>query len=407
MVCDRFLELERLKLKLEATTGKVTKDKQMLVLRGLNFWQYAILAVLAPFLPLYFAGQGYTSSQVGFLMMIGPFVASLVQPIWGYMSDRLRTVKVIIFVLWLVAILCSVGLFYVSSGYVGTLCFVLGLYFFFQPSMPLMDSISVQSATKRGSSYGSLRLFGSIGYTLISLTGGTLLVLFGGINKLPYLLWAVWLVPLLLLFFLKDEPAEGAGITLGALRKLFMDKSFLWFLLLVFLMAVPHRMNDVMLGLYMKDLGASDAMVGWAWALAAIVEVPVFALLGKHLHKVHEFTLIGLVGLVYTLRWFMYYVTDEPWVLLGLQAGAAVTFAVFWLVAMHYVARVLPPELGATGFSLLSMVYLGLAGMTGGLIGGTISDTYGGASMYVFAAFASLLAGVLFLATEVRRRRKA
>jgi PPP family 3-phenylpropionic acid transporter len=165
-------------------------------------------------------------------------------------------------------------------------------------------------------------------------------------------------------------------------------------------------MNDVMLGLYMKDLGASDAMVGWAWALAAAVEIPIFALLGKYLYRIHEYVLIGIVGIIYTLRWFMYYVSDDPWVLLALQAGAAITFAVFWITSMHYVARILPPQLGATGFSLLSMVYLGLAGMTGGIVGGRLSDLFGGASMYLFASIASLVGGLLFLATEWRSRRR-
>ncbi|WP_110934349.1 MFS transporter [Paenibacillus bouchesdurhonensis] len=382
------------------------KDRQMLILRGMNFWQYAILAVLAPFLPLYFANLGYSSSQIGFLMMIGPFVASMIQPFWGYLSDRLQTVKKIMFWLWILAIISSIALFNSGGSYVLTLCFVLAVYFFYQPSMPLLDSISVQSAERRGSSYGSLRLFGSMGYTVVSLSGGLLLAALGGITKLPYLFWAAWVVPLILLLFLRDEPTEGEGMTLKALKELFTNKSFLWFLFLVFVISVPHRMNDVMLGLYMKELGASDAMVGWAWALAAGVEIPVFALLGRYLNRIHEYVLIGIVGLLYTLRWLMYYVSDDPWMLLALQAGAAITFAVFWIVSMHYVARILPPQLGATGFSLLSMVYLGLAGMTGGVIGGRLTDLFGGASMYLFATIVSFIGGILFLATEAVSRRR-
>ncbi|RCX22559.1 PPP family 3-phenylpropionic acid transporter [Fontibacillus phaseoli] len=385
---------------------KSRQDRQMWILRGLNFWQYAILAVLAPFLPLYFADLGYSSSQVGFLMMIGPFAASLIQPFWGYLSDRLRAVKIMIFLLWSLAIASSIGLFNSGTSYALTLCFVLALYFFFQPSMPLLDSISVQSAERRGVAYGSLRLFGSMGYTVVSLSGGVLLAALGGIAKLPYLLWAAWIVPLLLLFFLRDEPAEGEGMSLKSIKELFTNKSFLWFLFMVFIISVPHRMNDVMLGLYMKELGASDSMAGWAWALAAAVEIPVFALIGKYINRIHEYVLIGIVGLVYALRWLMYYLTDDPWVLLALQAGAAVTFAIFWIVSMHYVARILPPQLCATGFSLLSMVYLGLSGMTGGVIGGRLADLFGGESMYLFAVFTSFAGGILFLATEFYSRRR-
>ncbi|WP_091069712.1 MFS transporter [Paenibacillus sp. NFR01] len=386
-------------------SGIVQKDRQILTLRGLNFWLYAVQAVIAPFLPLYFADKGYTSSQIGLLMMIGPFAASLVQPFWGYISDRFRTVKLLIGLLWIMTVVSGFALFHAHT-YALTLVFVLSLYFFFQPSTPLLDSISSRSAARRGASYGSLRLFGSIGYTAISLSAGFLLARMGGISHLSTLFMAAWIVPLILLFFLRDEPSEGEGINLKAFKELILNKSFLWFLLLVFILSVPHRMNDVMLGLYMKDLGASDAMVGWAWALAAAAEIPAFALLGKYLHKVHEFALIGLVAFIYTLRWLMYYVSDDPWVLLLLQAGACITFAVFWLTCMHYVARTLPPQLIATGISLLSMVYLGLAGVSGGIIGGRLSDAFGGASMYLFAVIVSFIAGFLFLGTHMKRRRQ-
>ncbi|XEC95487.1 MFS transporter [Paenibacillus tarimensis] len=383
---------------------KVVKDMQLATLRGLNFSMYAIAAVLGPFLPLYFENQGYSSSQIGFLMMIGPLLAIFMQPVWGYLSDRLRTVKKIIFVLWSLTILSSIGLFN-SGGYALTLCFVLLMFFFYMPSTPLLDSISVVAAERRGATYGSVRLFGSIGFTTVSLTGGIILAMIGGIANISFLLWAAWVLPMLLLLFLRDEPADGERMTLQSLKTLATNKSFLWFLLLVFLISVPHRMNDVMLGLYMKQLGATESMVGWAWALAAGVEIPVFILLYRYLNRVHEFTLIGLVGIIYCVRWFGYTVTDNPWVLLFLQAGAAVTFAVFWISAVHYTVRILPKQLGATGQSLLAMVFLGLSGITGGTVGGWLNDNYGGSSMYMFASIVALLAGIGFLGTEFASRR--
>jgi PPP family 3-phenylpropionic acid transporter len=380
-------------------------DKQLLTLRGLNFWLYATNAVLQPFLPLYFGSKGYTSSQIGFLMNVGPLVAIFAQPFWGYLSDRLHTVKRIILLLWALAIACSVGLF-VSASYGLTLSFVLLMFFFLQPSMPLLDSITVRSVEKRGASYGSVRLFGSLGFTTVSLIGGTVLGLLGGIARIPYLYWATWIVPLLLLIPLRDEPAGGERMSLKTMGQIGRNKAFLWFLVLVLIISVPHRMNDVLLGLYMKQRGASDNMVGWAWALAAIVELPAFALLNRVMRRVHEHSLIGFAALLYSLRWLGYALADDAWTLLALQAGASVTFAVFWIAAVHYTARMLPGHLGATGQSLLAMVFLGLAGIIGGTVGGRLNDAFGGGSMYAFASVTALFAGAGFLATQFAARRR-
>jgi len=386
-------------------TGRMRVDKQLGTLRGLQFWLYAASGVATPYLPLYFAERGYSSSQIGAMLMAGPLIAIFFQPIWGYVSDRMQTVKKVVFVLWMLTILFSVGLF-VSEAYAMTFMFIILMYVFFQPSFPLLDSVTIQAVERRGATYGSIRLFGSLGFTAIAIAGGYLLEAIGGIRHLGYLFWGVWLVPVLLLFRLKDEPVEGERMTLRSIRGIFGNKSFLLFLFLVFLITIPQRMNDAMFGLYMREHGASDSLVGWGFALAAIVELPAFLLLSRYLKRIHEFVLIGIVGILYSIRWLLYAWASEPWQILLLQGGAAVTFAVFWIAAVHYTVRVLPRQLGATGQSLLAMVFLGLAGMTGATIGGWLNDSYGGSSMYYFAAAVSLIGGAGFLAAEYAARIK-
>lgn len=381
-----------------------SRDKQLPALRGLQFWLYAT-NILSPYLPVYFSAKGYTSSQIGTMMMLGPLLAVLFQPFWGYLSDKLGTVKKIIAGLWAMSILSSVGLFQ-SSGYGSTLFFATAVYFFWLPTLPLMDSITIKATEKRGVSYGSIRLFGSVGYMTILIGAGLLFGSLVGIGNLSYLFWALWIPALLLLVRLRDEPTEGERMTLASLKPILHNKSFLWFLLLIFIMSVPHRMHDVMFGLYLRDAGGSDSLVGYSWALHALFEIPAFALLNKYLHKVRELTLLGLVCILYTLRWIGYALATAPWVMVLLQSAATVTYAVFWLTAVYYTVRVLPKQLISTGQSLLSMVYLGLAGMTGGTIGGWLFDHHGGPSIYWFAAAASLLAGCGFLATEFISQRR-
>ncbi|MFC6230476.1 MFS transporter [Paenibacillus allorhizosphaerae] len=381
-------------------------NKQIWTLRGLNFSYYATTAVLMPFLPIYFESRGYSSSQIGLLMMIGPFVTLFAQPFWGYLSDRYHTLKLLIFGLWVMTVLSSVGIFQ-TTGYTFALLFMLLLYFFMQSSVPLLDTMAIKSTAKAKVNYGTVRMFGSLGFTLLAMSTGPLLQALGGLDHIPYLYWTIWILPLGLLLLLKDDKgAGGRRASLTDFGKLLGNKHFLWFLLLVFVLTVPHRMNDVLLGLYLKDLKATDTMVGLAWALAAASEVPTFALLGRYMHKFNELALLGVIGLLYTVRWLLYgYVTD-PFVLLLLQASHCITFAAFWITAVHYAVRLVPMELQSTGQSMLSMVFLGLAGITGGLAGGWVKDHMGGAAMYQLGAGMALVAAVLLLGTHAYYRKK-
>ncbi|WP_282936727.1 MFS transporter [Paenibacillus sp. RC67] len=373
--------------------------KQIWTLRGLNFSYYATTAVLMPFLPIYFGLKGYSSSQIGLLMMFGPFVAIFAQPLWGYLSDRYNTSKLIIGVLWLLTMLSSVGIFY-TSGYVWAFVFMLLLYFFMLSSAPLLDSLTIKATLQEGLSYGSVRMWGSMGYTLIAMTAGIVLTALGGVQHIPMLYWSIWVLPFVLLLFLKDDKGSGSRISFSAFTSVLKNRLFLWFLFLVFILMVPHRMNDGLLVLYLKDLGASDSMAGWAWALAALGEVPTFALLGRIMHRFHELALLGIVAVLYTIRWMLYAWITDPTLLIWLQLTHSVTFAVFWIVAVQYAVRLVPESMRSTGQAMLSAVFLGMAGITGGFVGGYIKDEWGGHAMYIFGAVMTAVASVLILGTH-------
>ncbi|WJH34539.1 MFS transporter [Paenibacillus sp. CC-CFT747] len=186
-------------------------NNQTHLLRGLNFFFFATQSILLPLLPLYFALRGFTNQEIGLFMMIGPFVAVFAQPMWGYLSDRLQSIKWIIFTLWALTIASSFGLFF-AAGYSATLLFVLLLYFFMLPATPLLDSLNIRMAMERGLSYGSIRMWGSVGFLLLAAGTGSLLPLFGGVANIGVMYWLLWIVPMILMLFLKDKPAAGPGL---------------------------------------------------------------------------------------------------------------------------------------------------------------------------------------------------
>lgn len=362
---------------------------------------YATNAILLPYLSIYFKSEGYSDAQIGLLLMAGPFFAIFAQPLWGYLSDRTRKTKRIIFFLWILTILSSIGLF-TAGSYGTTFIFIVMLYIFVIPSTPLLDSIAIKSSLAAGKSYGSVRMWGSAGFACIAITSGFILSRIGGIQHISYIYWSIWVIALLLLMLLKDEGGVSSRLSLVQLKELMKNKEFLWFLVIVFMIMVPHRMNDGLFTLYLQELGGSDKMAGWSWAFATLGEIPAFALFGNYLYRYHETSLLGLVALLYTVRWILYAWIHDPVVLMLLQFSHMVTFGIFWITAVRYAVRLVPDTMRSTGQALLSAVFLGVAGITGGSAGGWIMNRWNGSAAYLCGAGLTFLAALLLFRLRLK-----
>ena len=53
----------------------------------INSFVYIAVAMYSPFLSMYYAQEGLTSSQVGILLTIAPIATVLIQPLWAKRSD--------------------------------------------------------------------------------------------------------------------------------------------------------------------------------------------------------------------------------------------------------------------------------------------------------------------------------
>jgi len=365
-------------------------NKQLWIVKGLCALYYSSNAVLLPYLPLYFSAKGFSASQIGMLMVIGPFVAVFAQPVWGYISDRLQTVKWVVGALWGCGVVSSIGLFYMD-GFPAKLTFVTLLYFFLMPTQPLLDALTIRTAEEAGISYGSIRMWGSLGFAAAAVIVGGLLVTIGGVENLKWIYWGIWVSPFLLICFLKDVKTTVPPVTFRTLTSVMRNGPFLWFLLFVLIMTLPHRMNDFFLGLYMSDLGASEQMVGLAWAIAALAEGFAFGVFYRLLNKVHDLALLGIVSILYVARWVLYGLAGDPTLLLILQASHAVTFAMFWMAAVSHSVRAVPVEMRSTGQAVLSAVFIGLSGLGAGVLGGELQERGGYEAAYYIGA---VLAGI-------------
>ncbi|MFE4142252.1 MFS transporter [Peribacillus sp. YIM B13472] len=367
--------------------------KAIRLLKGFNFLYFGLLAIFIPFLPVYLADQGLRPAQIGFIIGTGGFVTLITQPLWGMISDKTRTIRKVL--LLLIFFSSVIGYFlYDSSSYLQLILFAMLLYFFLMPIDPLTESLNFTMAEKAGISYGSIRTYGALGYAVISLITGYVMSYFGA-NSLAFLFAGIGLISFIISWMMPDAPVSGKPVTLSSLKHFFSNKETLLFLLLVFICAVPARMNDTFLGVYIRELGGSAKLVGLTWFLAAGSEIVVFALSFWWLRKGKEIIIISFAAAFFFIRYFVSAWITDPQLLAYLQVMQLLTFPIFYSAAIQYLYRIVPVEWRATGQTVLALLFFGVSGIIASYIGGAIYGAYGGKTLYLFISSISFI-GMVF-----------
>ncbi|UHA72594.1 MFS transporter [Paenibacillus sp. 481] len=369
-------------------------------LRAFVFTVFMIASIVVSYFPLYYKSLGFNSVQIGLLYSVGPLVSIVSNLFWGVASDKLRTLKKVIIVLLIGYLIISLALSQITS-FAAVSSLLIAFYFFYFPIFPLLDSFAIVTAEAEGKSFISIRVFGSIGFAVSGLVFGFVL---GSIGA-QYSVWvviALGTVSLLLAFRLTDKKAKQTTVKkmeFGGLWKVLKQREVVLFFLFVLLLAIAHRLNEAFLGLALIELGANESLVGLAWMLSAVSEIPIFFLLSAYGDRFKELPLLAFSCLMFTIRFLLLAVLQDPIWMLSTQVLHSVSFGIFFFVAIRYLSRVIPDEYRSTGMAVYTIVWSSIAGLLSGTIGGVLMQAYGKDVVYytstMFALAASLGFGAL------------
>jgi PPP family 3-phenylpropionic acid transporter len=376
------------------------------VLRSFSFVFYMTMALVVSFYPLYFSAEGYTKLQIGAIYSIGPFIGIAANLVWGYASDKFRTVRKVLIVIMFGMLATTVAITQIDS--------IVWLYvamtvfnFFFTPVNGLTDSLTLLTIRRTGKSYASFRMWGSLGFAFSALLFGTVLRAVGVEHTVAITIGTISL-GLAIAFALKDRPGGSGGTTvrLSGFFQVVRQPKLLVFLALIFTMSFAHRTNDGFLALTLKEMGASDTVVGWCWTASALSEIPMFFWLSRNGHRFKELPLLMIAALFYAIRFFLVSIATNPLWIVPIQAMHSVTFGIFLVTALRYIQQLIPDDYRATGQAIYNIVWSCLAGLASGIVGGWVFDGWGAPVMYRVASGAALAACVGFLATSIFQRRR-
>ncbi|MBT2755640.1 MFS transporter [Mesobacillus foraminis] len=368
------------------------------------FFFHSSVTIISSFLPVYFQDKELTGTQIGWLLAIGPFTSLFAQPFWGYMSDKYKTVKNVLLLCLVGLIVSSIVLFQMNSF--ASLIVLCGVFFsFMAPIGALGDSLAQKVSQLADTSFGRIRMWGSIGFAVTSIIGGWILFQIG-IDRLLYVYLIFAFASLVIVLRVSDIESAAKPVSIRGAVKVVSQPRLLLFLFFILFLTIPHRANDSFIGLYIKELGGSESLIGAAWFVGVAVEAFVFLLSAYWMRWFSEITFIIIASGLYGLRWLLFSGADSAMEIIFYQAMHGVTFGIFYLCAFQFVTRLVPDEFRATGQLFFISVFFGLSGIIGSLGGGMIFDQSGGDSMYRILSYAAFAGCIGFITYDAYLRKK-
>jgi PPP family 3-phenylpropionic acid transporter len=385
----------------------MSDGKQPALAKSFTFSFYTMTSIVSSFLPLYFDTVGYSKVQIGMLYAIGPMIGIVSNLLWGYLSDKWGTIRKVMLLLLLGQIAMAPIIFHVHAFAVLYVCMAV-FFFFQQPMISVNDSQLLLLSSQSGRSYASFRVFGSIGFAAASFAFGLILKMTGA-GGTQYLAYASVLSSLAIMLAMKDVRGGGGRfkpVEFRTIARIVSSPKFVRFLAVILIISFAHRINDGFLALYLRQLHASDAVVGYAWTASALSEIPMFFFLSKYGHKFKELPLLALASVMYFIRYLiMSFITDPAWAVL-IQTMHSVTFGIFLFTAIRYVQLAVPDEFRASGQAIFAVTWSSLAGLLSGTIGGYVFDAWGGQWLYRLGSVMAFVAAIGFLAAHWLEERE-
>lgn len=360
-----------------------------------------------PYLTLTLSKDGLSNGQIGTILAFGTLVAIVGQPLWGYVVDRFRVMRLTLLITALVPGLVAIG--YDAKPFI-VLMLVSALFnVFMAPQNPLSDSYAVASARKAGVSYGSIRIFGSMGWAMGSALGGMVLTrLDPSLIWLPFCLASLGAAGIVLTF-----PAETVQnpVRRGIFSELYpvlTNRRFLVFLIGGLLVSQTIAGFNSFFVLTFRGIGGAMPWAGTALMLASLSNVPGMLLATRAIRYLGPRRTMVLAGFGYLLRWSVMLVWPSPDVWVAVQILHGFSFGFYYLAAVDYVSNSFSDELQATGQSIFAMVTGSVATMTGTMLSGYLLDAGGPGLMYGISGLSAAggLACFVYVAFPGRLRHR-
>lgn len=346
-----------------------------------NALLFAGFAFVVPFMVLYYQSVGFTGAQIGLLTGITPLITLLGAPLWTTLADATRRHRLIMSLVILAGAI-TIFTFPFLNTFAPILMVAILFNAFFAPLTSFVDSATMFMLGDKKEQYGRVRLGGTFGFGIAAPLAGVLVQTYG----LKMAFWGCAILLLMALIVsqkLAHNPQKASGTTGQGVRTLVTNSRWQLFLAVAFAGGLGIAGTNTYLFPYLKELGASESIMGLALTLGTIFEIPVLFFGYRLLHRFKPYGLYMLAMVLTGLRLLAFAASGTPNLVLFIQLLNGLTFPAMWMAGVAYADEHAPAGLSTAAQGMFGAMVFGFGTAVGGFIGGPLLDNVGGRGLYL------------------------
>jgi len=151
-------------------------------------------------------------------------------------------------------------------------------------------------------------------------------------------------------------------------------------------------------------MGADTVLIGIAYTVSALSEIPFLLLADKILKKIGIKNMLLISGIAISLRWFLLSQTTQIGQVLAVQLLHGLIFVVLTLTIAVYINENIQNELKASGQSLNTISGMWFSRIVGSILGGAVSRSIDLRQIFFISSFVCFAAVIAFFALKDRFR---
>ena len=359
--------------------------RSLLAARAAYATLFGAVGASFPYLPIFYREQGLSLGEVGLLAALAAGVALLTAPLWGTLADRYPTSRIVIPIAALLTG-AAAALLAVAQQPIAIVASAVAMSASLAGIPPLIDARTLEMVRGDHDRYGRIRVWGSISFVVV-VWGTGFLVERSGIASLftvyVPLLVATAVVSLFLRGHGRVTPPlprlAGIGVVLrqGVLRRFLFAAFVVW--------SASMAVNGFF-SIHLVAIGAPGELVGSAWALGAIVEVPIMWAYPSLAGRFGTRRLLIVGAAAFTVRAIALVLFTHPVAAAATMLLHGVGFSLLLVGGVTHVSRYAPLEAAATAQGILSGTVFSLSMVVGPGLGGLVAATWGLPALFALAA---------------------
>lgn len=373
------------------------KQKYLFIL--LNVFTYiAFSFAMTQFTP-FLSRIGYNSMERGILISSFAVMTIILQMLFGFLSDKYRTVKkFLIFALLIYA--ASAHMFFtkevqnftyhfiviaISGGLLNTCC-------------ALSDTWILGSKEYLRSRLSFIKAFGSIGWAMGSVILPTIIYKFGyrGISNSILILC---IISLSLMYFIKDvnkiHDKEVEKVSVADIKELILNKKYSLLVFILFLMYCVIISNNIAVVDKMLVLGATDLQIGYKWSIQSLIEIPTYLFGAYFLRKFDHYFLLKVSAAALTIQFVLFGVCNSVIGIIIFSVFQIFTTPLLLITSKTLIFELTSEKMKSTGQLYALSMFIGVSSLVVPVCAGTVTRYFNVNSTLFIAASLSVTAYIL------------